>query len=147
LRRFGRVRLTGGSFALLALGAFAIPLGLTLAGLAGLLFAARFHFALCLTQQAQIVFCVLLKVLSGHTVIGQLGVARQLIVFVDNLLGRTAHLAFGTRAVKNPVYDIAPRRTVAVILDPRAGFGRSHLLYVSLVIRCRSSRILHCSKA
>ena len=85
--------------------------------------AALVHFALCLAQQPQVVFGVLLKVLGGHTVIAQLCIAGQLVVFLDNLLRRAAHLALGAGAVKNTVDDIAAatlRRAFAVILRPGA---------------------------
>ena len=66
---------------------------------------------------------VLLKVLGCNTVIAQLCIAGQLVVFLDNLLRRAAHLTLGAGAVKNTVDDIAAatlRRAFAVILRPGA---------------------------
>ncbi|GLT09904.1 hypothetical protein GCM10007928_21360 [Sulfitobacter porphyrae] len=63
---------------------------------------------------------MLLKVFCRNAVIAQLRVAGKLIVFLNHLLGRAAHLAFGTAAVKDAVDDItaALRLPVAVILGP-----------------------------
>ena len=64
-------------------------------------------------------FGVLLEVLCRHAVVAQLGVTRQLVVFLDNLLRRAADLAFGARTVENAVNDVATLRlTVAIILGP-----------------------------
>ena len=54
------------------------------------------HFALRLSQHPQIMLCVLLKALSRHAVMAQLRVTGQLVVFIDDLLGRTANLALRT---------------------------------------------------
>ena len=86
--------------------AIAVTLGLTFAVLALLLFAAGIHFALRFAQHPQIVLGMLLKVLGGHAVTGQLGVARQLVVLVDDLLRRAAHLALGAGTVEHPVDDV-----------------------------------------
>ena len=69
---------------------------------------------------------VLLEIFGCDTVIRQLRVAGELVILVDNLLWRSAHLAFRAGAVKHAIDDIA-RRTVAVVLVPRTGFRRSHL--------------------
>ena len=45
-------------------------------------------------------FCVLLEVFRRNAVVAYLGIARKLIIFLDNLLRRTAHLAFGAGAVE-----------------------------------------------
>ena len=58
---------------------------------------------------------VLQEIFSGHTVIAQLGIPGQLLIFVDDLLRRTAHLALWARAVKHPIDDIA-NRAVAIAL-------------------------------
>ena len=50
-------------------------------------------FALRFGQHPQIMFRVLLEVLRRHTVIRQLRVAGQLIILINDLLWRTAHLA------------------------------------------------------
>ena len=57
--------------------------------LAFLLLALRFG------QHPRVVFSMLLKVLGSDAVVRKLGIARQLIVFFDNLLRRSAHFAFG----------------------------------------------------
>ena len=84
---------------------------------------ALIHLALRFAQQTQIMLGVLLKVLGRNTVIAQLCIAGQLVVFLDNLLRRAAHLTLGAGAVKNTVDDIAAatlRRAFAVILRPGA---------------------------
>jgi 16S rRNA (adenine1518-N6/adenine1519-N6)-dimethyltransferase len=53
------------------------------------------HFAHRLAQHAGIVFGVLREVFGRHAVVRQLGIARQSLVFLDDLLRRSAHLAFG----------------------------------------------------
>ena len=97
----------GSRFAFLPFQTLAIAFGLAFAVLALLLFAAGLLLALRFAQQAQVMFGVLLKVLSRHAIIGQLRIARQLIVFVDDLLRGAAHLALGARAVKDPVHHIS----------------------------------------
>jgi len=82
--------------------------------LAFLLLALFVHLALRFAQQPCVMFRMLLKIFDRNPVIAQMRIARQLIIFVDNLLGRTAHLAFGTRAVKNPVDDITARLAIAI---------------------------------
>ena len=47
-------------------------------------------------QHAQIMLGMLLEVLGGHPVTAQLRIPRELIVLVDDLLRRTADLAFRT---------------------------------------------------
>ena len=81
------------------------------------------HFALRLGQHPQIMLCVLLKALSRHAVMAQLRITGQLVVFVDNLLGRTANFALRTRRVENAVNNVSNRaRAVAVPFGPRAVF-------------------------
>ena len=58
---------------------------------------------------------VLQEILSGHAVIAQLRITGQLLIFVDDLLRRAAHLALWARAVKHPIDDIA-NRAVAIAL-------------------------------
>ena len=118
--RLIRSVLTGlGSFAFLALYPLAVPLCLTFAVLAFLLIATLVNLALCVGQHAQVMFGVLLEVLCRHAVVAQLGITRQLVVFLDNLLRRAADLAFGARTVENAVNDVATLRlTVAIILGP-----------------------------
>ncbi|OIQ72466.1 hypothetical protein GALL_459060 [mine drainage metagenome] len=66
-----------------------------------------------LTQHAGVMFGVLQEVFMRHAVIGQLRIARQLEVFLDDLLRGAAHLAFGTRRFKDAVDDVSHRtRTV-----------------------------------
>jgi hypothetical protein len=60
-----------------------------LALLAGILLALR------LGQHAQVMFRMLLEILRRHAVIGQLRVAGQLVVLVDDLLRRAATLPSG----------------------------------------------------
>ena len=72
-----------------------------------MLFALGVDLALRFAQQAQVVFRVLLKILCGHAVTGQLRVARKLVVFVDDLLRCAAHFALGARAVEHAVDDVA----------------------------------------
>ena len=114
-----------GGIAFLTLGPLAVPLGLafavlavlfflTLALLAFLLFATLVHLALCFGQHAQIVFGVLLKVFGRYAVIAQLGIAGKLVIFLDNLLRRAAHFAFGARAVEHAVHDVAATLRLAV---------------------------------
>lgn len=67
---------------------------------------------------------VLLKVLSRHAVIAKLRVAGQLVVFLDNLLRRAAHLTLRTGAVEHPIDDIAAAATMwgafTIVLRPGA---------------------------
>ena len=72
---------------------------------------------------------MLLKILRRHTVIAQLGIPRQLIIFLNHLTRRTAHLAFGAGAVEDTIDDVSALivvTTVAVILGPGPGSGRFH---------------------
>ena len=91
---------------------FAIALSLSLTVVALLLFAPHLLFTLRFTQQAQIMFRVLLKVLCRNPVVAELRVASQLIVFLNHLLRGAAHLALGAAAVKDAVDDI----TAALLL-------------------------------
>ena len=70
--------------------AFLLIAALVLFGFFGETFG--FHLFLGLTQKTQIMLCVLLEVFCGDAVIAELRVAGQLVVFVDDLLGRAAHL-------------------------------------------------------
>ena len=65
------------------------------------------HLARGFGQHAGVMLGVLAEVFSGHTVVGPLGVTRQHLIFLDDLLRRTAHFAFGARAVEDAVDDIA----------------------------------------
>lgn len=90
----------------LAFGALSI---LTLAAflLLALFFLTQgFLLFLSLAQETQIMFGVLLKVFSRHAVIGELRITRELIVFVDDLLRRTTHLALWAGAVEHTIDDI-----------------------------------------
>ena len=106
---------------LFLLGAFAVTFGLTLAILLFLLFAQAINFALCLGQHPQIMFGVLRVVFRVHTVVRQLRIAVQLVVFFNDLLRRAAHLAFGAGAVEHPIDDATAGRAivVAVLIAPR----------------------------
>lgn len=110
--------------AFLPLRPLAVPLCLTFAVLAILLVASRVLFALRLGQQPHIMLRMLLKVLSRNAVVAQLSIARQLVVFINDLLRRTAHLTLWARAVENAVNDIANRATIVVTVRfrPRTGF-------------------------
>jgi hypothetical protein len=76
------------------------------------------HLALRLGQHPQIVFGVLLKVLGRNAVVRQLRISCELIVLVDDLLGRSTNLSLGPRGIEDAVHDVA-HRTVAVTLGPR----------------------------
>ena len=106
-----------------------IPLGLAVAILAFLLFAALIDLALRLGQKPQVMFGMLLEILHRHAVIAKLGIARQLVVLVNDLLRRAADLALGTRAVENPVDDIPDTAVGGIVAArlARPGFGRSHM--------------------
>jgi hypothetical protein len=111
-----------GTFAI-PLCTFTIPLGLTLAVLLLLLLALGINFFLRSPKHAQIMLGMLEKILCRNTVARQLCIPPKLLVFIDNLLRRAAHLTLWPRAVKNPVRDIAAAlRTVAIVF-PRTGFG------------------------
>jgi hypothetical protein len=102
---------------------FTIPLGLTLAVLLLLLLALGINLFLRSPKHAQIMLGMLEKILCRNTVARQLCIPPKLLVFIDNLLRRAAHLTLWPRAVKNPVRDIAAAlRTVAIVF-PRTGFG------------------------
>lgn len=83
-----------------------VTLGLPFAVFPLLLFAALVNLALGFGQHAQVMFRMLLEIFHRNAVIAKLGVARQLVVFVDDLLRGAAHLAFGTGAVEHAVDDI-----------------------------------------
>merc|ERR1711969_432113 len=109
-----------------AVRAFLVALRLTLAVLALLLLAPLVDLALRLGEHTHVMLGVLLEVLGRHAVVSEPGVTRQLVIFVDDLLRRTAHLALGATAVEHTVDDIAQRVAVAVVLRPRTGFRGSH---------------------
>ena len=107
---------------LLAVAAVRLAFSALVAVLAVLVELLAFgHLALRLAQHAGVVLGVLQKGLFGHAVARQLRVTRQRQVFVDDLLGRPAHLALGARAVEDAVDDVA-QRALAVRLVARAGF-------------------------
>ena len=86
--------------ALLLLLALRLLLGL-MCYATGLLF---FHgFA----KHAGIMLCVLRKVFCVYAIIGQLRIAVQLIVFLNDLLRRTAHFSLGSVTVEHAVNDAA----------------------------------------
>jgi hypothetical protein len=64
-------------------------------------------------------FSVLGEILCIHAIIGQLRIAVQLIVFLNDLLRGAAHFAIRTRAIKHPVNDVSARRSVVAALIPR----------------------------
>lgn len=94
-------------FTLLPFGALAVAFSLAFAVLALLLFAAGVNLALRLAEQPQVMLGVLLKILGGHAITGQLGIARKLVVLVDDLLRGPADFAFGARTVEHPVNDVS----------------------------------------
>ena len=79
--------------------------------------SARFLFAHGFGQHAGIVLGMLLEVFHRHAVIGELRIARERLVFLDDLLRRSADLAFGPGTVEDAVDDVADR--APVILVPR----------------------------
>ena len=80
------------------------------------------HFALRLAQHSGIMLGMLKKALLRDAVVRELGIAGQGQIFLDDLLGRAAHLALGARGIEDTVYDIA-KRALAVRLVTRTGFG------------------------
>jgi hypothetical protein len=112
----GVLRMTAGLAGIAVLGA-AIVAALLLAAL-----LLALHLALRLAQHSRVMLGVLEKVLLRHTVVGQLRVPRKSEVFVDDLLRRAAHFAFGAGTVKDTVDDVA-ERALPVRLRPRAVFG------------------------
>src|SRR5690606_22130556 len=98
-----------------------IALAIIVTGLMVLLLAFGL-LTLCLTQKTGVMLCVLKKILLSHPVIGELGITGKRKVFFDDLLGRAAHLALGSRRIKDTVNDIA-QRTLSVRLVTRTGFG------------------------
>ncbi len=114
LRGLGRI----GTLTLPAIAPLAV--GLTVAVLAFVLFAPRLLFALRLVEHALVMLGVLLEILGRHPVARKLRIAGKLVVLVDDLLRRAAHLALGAAAVEHTVDDVAQRVAVAVTLRPRA---------------------------
>src|SRR5690606_4956469 len=102
--------------------------------LAGFLFGGQ--LALRLGQHPGVMLGVLQEVLGRHAVVRQLGVARQHVVFLDDLLRRSAHLALGTRGIEDAVDDVAEGAR-AVLVGTRAFLGRAHLvLMMALACGC-----------
>jgi hypothetical protein len=103
-----------------------IALALTVATLLlAALFGLAVHLGLRFGQHAGVMLGVLQKVLSRHAVTAQLGVARQQLIFIDDLLRGATHLAFGARAVENAVDDI-PERPGPVLFRALALVRWSH---------------------
>src|SRR5690606_32141595 len=103
------------------------PILAALAPLAGLLLALAALAGLALTlgqlalrpaQHAGVLLGMLQETLLRHAVAGQLGIARQRQILVDDLLRRAAHLPFRAGAVEDAVDDIA-QRALAVRLVAR----------------------------
>ncbi len=67
------------------------------------------EFALRLGEHPRVVLGMLHEVLGRHAVVGQLGITREDLVFLDDLLRRAAHLALGAGAVEHPVDDVSHR--------------------------------------
>jgi hypothetical protein len=99
------------------LGAVAVAILLTITVEALLLLAPRVLFLLRLAQQAQVMFCMLLEILGRNPVTRQLRIARQLVVFLNDLLRCAAHLALWAGAVKHAI-DNVPDGSIAVRLVP-----------------------------
>ena len=93
--------------------------------LARLLF--RSHFTLRFGEHTRVMLCVLQEILGSDAIIGNLGVAREHLVFLDDLLRSATHLAFGAGAVEDTIDDIAEGAR-AVLLGTRARLGRAHLV-------------------
>lgn len=87
-------------FALAVAFHLAVAFDLPFAVHAFLFIADAVQLALRLAQQTQVMFGVLLKVFGRHPVIGQGSVARQLVVFINDLLRRAAYLALGPELSK-----------------------------------------------
>ncbi len=102
-----------------------LPALLAVLHLPGLLFGG--HLTCGLAKKAGVMLGVLQEILAGHAVVGQLRIARQLLIFLDDLLRRAAHLAFGAGAVEDTVDDIAEGAR-AVRFRTRTGLGRAHLV-------------------
>ena len=108
----------------IALGTFAVALGLTFAVFTLLRFAPLVDLFLRSAQHTQIVLCMLREILGRNTITRKLRIARKLLVFVDNLLRCPTYLALGAGTVEHAVGNISPRllRAIAVIILPRTGF-------------------------
>ena len=78
------------------------------------------HLTRGFCQKPCVMLGMLQKVFSRHTVVGQLRIPRQKLVFFDDLLRCATHLALGARAVKDAVDDVAEGAR-AVLLRTRAG--------------------------
>ena len=116
------LRLIGGCFPLLTLKPFsplAVTVSLPFAVLTFLIFPAGINFALCFVQKTQVMFRMLLEVLSCDPVIAELRIACQLVVFINDLLRSPAHLALWAGAVEDAIYNIDPIGAVPVRLGTR----------------------------
>ena len=71
------------------------------------LFLLGRHLAHRLAQHTGVMLGVLEEVLSGDPVVGQLGIPGEKLILLDDLLRRATHLAFGTGAVEDTIYDVA----------------------------------------
>ena len=91
------------------------------------------QFALRFAQHPGVMFRMLQEILGRNPVVRQLCIAGKEQIFLNDLLRRTAHFAFGARAVEDAVDDIADGAR-AVRFRTRAGLGGSHLVLVSRVI-------------
>ena len=102
------VRLTVVLAILLAAGLLTIPT--TLRRILLILLAAFLlcrQFAVRFGQHAGVMLGMLREILGSNPVIRQLRIARQLLIFLDDLLRCAAHFAFGARAVEHTVGDVA----------------------------------------
>jgi hypothetical protein len=84
----------------------AVALGLAFAVLTVRFFALRLLLAQGFGQHTCVMLGVLRIGFDQHPITSKLRIAVQLVVLVDDLLRRTAHFAFGARAIENAVYDI-----------------------------------------
>ena len=89
------------------------------------------HLLLRRGEHPGIVLGVLLEVLDGDAVAGELRVAGELIVLLDHLGRGSAHLALGAGTVEDAVDDVAALRAVAVLV-PRTGLACSHTSVIPL---------------
>ncbi|MFT6450863.1 MAG: hypothetical protein ACJA06_000343 [Halocynthiibacter sp.] len=103
--------------ALAAIPLISIVILLRLLGL--LAFALRVLFALSFAQHPGVMLCVLLEILERHPIIRELRIARKLVIFLDDLLRRTAHFALRARTFEHAVNNIANRAIAIVRLRTR----------------------------
>jgi hypothetical protein len=57
---------------------------------------------------------MLLEGFRRYTVVRQLCVASKLIILIDDLLGRSAHLTLWTGTIKHSIHDVPATRVVIV---------------------------------